>query len=188
MKYWRKLMKQCLCAIVVLTSLLGWAQTNPPARQEPRPTPHAGHDMAMGMPGMDWMASNAGLFSEWWKNPEIASELHLTDAQKSQLDQASLSMKLAGIDALANAGKSLVSLQAQLESDQFSESVYGQQVDQLSSAASRLIKDVGQGVLTMRKTLTPEQWHKLQAWQHSRRPGMTRAPGEPRSPRQQPPM
>ena len=181
-------MKRFLCALFLLSPLLLFSQSTPAPRQEPRPAPRAGHDMHMGMPGMDWMASNAGLFSEWWKNPEVASELRLTDAQKAQLDQASLSMKLAGIDALASAGKSFVMLQSQLEADQFNESAYNQQVDQLSTAASRLIKDVGQSVLTMRKTLTPEQWRKLQAWQHSRRPGMTRAPGEPRQPRQPPPM
>jgi len=177
-------MKQWFCAIFVLFPLILSAQV--PAGQERRPAPQPDGEMSMRMPGMDWMGSSAGLFSEWWKNPELAAELRLTDAQKQQLEQASLSMKLAGIDALAGAGKSFVMLQSQLDADQFNESLYTQQVNHLSDAASRLIKDVGQAVLTMRKTLTAEQWRKLQAWQHSHRP-VTRAPGESRQPRQ-PPM
>jgi Spy/CpxP family protein refolding chaperone len=110
----------------------------------------------------DWNPP-AALTSDWWNDPEIANELHLTDAQKKQLEQVSTNMKLTLIDAGATGLKSYVKLQMLLDADQFDRNAYNQELDGAASAATRLVKDIGQMALTVRTTLSAEQWHKLES-------------------------
>jgi Spy/CpxP family protein refolding chaperone len=117
-------------------------------------------DMGFSMGG--WQPP-AALTTDWWNNPEMANELRLTQQQKQQLEQVSTNLKLTLIDAGATALKSYVRLQALLDADQFDRATYNQELDAASGAVSKLIKDFGQMALTVRTTLTAEQWHKLEA-------------------------
>ncbi len=105
----------------------------------------------------------AALSSDWWNDPEIANELHLTEAQKKQLEQVNTNLKLTLIDAGATALKSYVRIQSLLDADQFDRANYNQEVDTAATAASRLVKDLAQMALTVRTTLTAEQWRKLES-------------------------
>ncbi len=133
----------------------------------------------------------AALTSDWWNDPEIANDLRLTDAQKKQLEQVSTNLKLTLIDAGATGLKSYVRLQTILDADQFDRSAYNQELDNAASAATRLVKDVGQMALTVRTTLSAEQWHKLESMKsqmhHAPRVEMRQRRSEPPSSLRTPP-
>jgi len=116
-----------------------------------------------GPPFMGNWSPPAALTSDWWNNPEIANDLRLTEAQKKQLEQVSTNMKLTLIDAGATGLKSYVRLQSLLDADPFDRAAFNQEMEIASNAASRLVKDFGQMAVTVRTTLTAEQWHKLEA-------------------------
>jgi len=124
--------------------------------QTPRPAPG-------GSPFMGHWNPPAALSTDWWNNPDIANDLRLTEAQKKQLEKVSTNVKLTLIDAGATALKSYVRLQSLLDGDPFDHAAFDQELDAASTAASRLVKDFGQMVVTVRTTLTAEQWHKLEA-------------------------
>ena len=105
----------------------------------------------------------AALSTDWWNNPDIANDLRLTETQKKQLEQVSTNVKLTLIDAGATGLKSYVRLQSLLDGDPFDRAAFDQELDAASSAASRLVKEFGQMAVTVRTTLTAEQWHKLEA-------------------------
>ena len=124
--------------------------------QTPRPAPVVPPFMG------DWNPP-AALSTDWWNNPDIANDLRLTEAQKKQLEQVSTNVKLTLIDAGATGLKSYVRLQSLLDGDPFDRAAFNQELDAASTAASRLVKDFGQIAVTVRTTLTAEQWHKLEA-------------------------
>jgi Spy/CpxP family protein refolding chaperone len=121
------------------------------------------HPSSPDVPFMGNWNPPAAFSTDWWNDPEIATELRLTDAQKKQLEQVSTNLKLTLIDAGATGLKSYVRLQSLLDSDPFDRNSFNQELDAASSAASRLVKDFGQMAVSIRTTLTPEQWHKLEA-------------------------
>lgn len=142
----------------------------------------------MGFPMGGWQPP-AALMSDWWNNPEVANELHLTQPQKQQLEQVSTNLKLTVIDAGATALKSYVRLQAQLDADQLDRAAYNQELDAAAGALSRLVKDFGQMALTVRTTLTAEQWHKLETMKAAgrMRPRTSMHDGARDRPRREPP-
>jgi Spy/CpxP family protein refolding chaperone len=139
-----------LLAVIVLASVAAVAQNTQ------RPPSNDG-------PFMGGWNPPAAFTSDWWNDPEIANDLRLTDAQKKQLEQVSTNLKLTLIDAGATGLKSYVKLQTILDADQFSKDAYNQELDNAASAATRLVKDIGQMALTVRTTLSAEQWHKLES-------------------------
>ena len=198
-------------AMVLVLAFSAVAMAQAPAAQPaqaPTPNPHEGMPgmpgmgmgmgmqgmgmhMGAGMPGMN-MQGPQQILTEWWRNPGIANELHLTDAQKHQLEQISLTMKLSAIDGVAGAAKAYVQLRANLDADQVDDSAYNKQMADFSAAASQLIKNFGQSVLAVRKVLSAEQWNKLREIQHHHdmmgrmgghmMPGMPEHRTEPRRP------
>jgi Spy/CpxP family protein refolding chaperone len=124
--------------------------------QTPRPAPNVPPFMGNWNPP-------AALTTDWWNNPEIANDLRLTEVQKKQLEQVSTNVKLTLIDAGATGLKSYVRLQSLLDSDPFDRAAFNQELDAASTAAGRLVKDFGQMAVTVRTTLTAEQWHKLES-------------------------
>lgn len=128
------------------------------------------------MPGFNFEPPKA-LSSDWWRDPEVVNELRISDAQRKQLEQTSLNMKLSLINAAATGASALVRGESALNGDQLDESAYNQQVAAAADAASKLIKDMGGTMLAMRKILTAEQWRKLDTMrrtQTARRQAMPR--------------
>ncbi|MGZ4827521.1 MAG: hypothetical protein ACXVY9_09160 [Terriglobales bacterium] len=137
-----------LILTVPFSAALAQAQSRPPS-----------HDV----PFMGNWNPPAAFMSDWWNDPEIANDLRLNDAQKKQLEQVSTNLKLTLIDAGASGLKSYVRLQGLLDADPFDRNAYNQELDNASTVATRLVKDLGQMALTVRTTLTAEQWHKLES-------------------------
>ena len=140
---------------LVVTLVLFFAAVAAQA-QTPRPAPG-------GPPFMGNWNPPAALTTDWWNNPDIANEMRLTEAPKKQLEQVSTNVKLTLIDAGATGLKSYVRLQSLLDGDPFDRAAFNQELEAASTAASRLVKDFGQMAVTVRTTLTAEQWHKLES-------------------------
>jgi hypothetical protein len=110
----------------------------------------------------------AGLFDEFWKDPAFAAEIHLTDAQRKQLQEAALTQRLALVDGGADAFKSLIKLSASLDADPFDEAAYQKQLDDLSASSGKLIHTLGAVASNPRRVLNGQQWAKLQKRQLER--------------------
>jgi Spy/CpxP family protein refolding chaperone len=136
----------------------------------------------MGMDMGRFMHPPMELLAQWWKNPEVANELRLTEAQVKQLEQANLNTRLSLIDTGADALKAFTRAGALLDADQFDEAAYNQQLTALSTDAANMVKNFGQMALTIRRVLTPEQWGKLEALRHEHRPMMPPHPMRPEPP------
>lgn len=106
----------------------------------------------------------------WWKNPELAQKVGLSDDQTQQLEKISYQSKLQMIDLRATLEKEQLNLHQQLESDQPNEDSVLGQVDKVAEARAAIEKARVQTMLATRKVLTPDQWKKLRAARREFRP------------------
>ncbi len=111
----------------------------------------------------------AGFFDQFWNDPAFTAELHLTDVQRKQLEDAALTQRLSIIDGGADALKAFTRLSALLEANQLDDAAYKQQLDLLAAAAGKLVVDVGEMTVSPRRVLTLEQWRKLQSLRRAKR-------------------
>ena len=166
-------MKRAYLATAVLVfPLMAAAQTN--VTVAPRinsPGPATGIAPGFSLPG--GFNPAAGLFDEFWNDPACTAELHLTDAQRKQLQDATLTQRLALIDGGAEALKAFTRLAALMEADQLDDAAYRQQVNNLAAATGKVVQDVGEMAVSPRRVLTLEQWRKL-------KPGSARSGLRPR--------
>jgi len=100
---------------------------------------------------------------QWWKNPDIASKLQLTDAQVAQLNQVFFDHKMHLIDFGADMEKQDLKLQTLLDADQPNEGEVGSQVDQVLAARGKLEREFTMMNLNLRKVLSLDQWRQLKA-------------------------
>ena len=168
--------------LLLLAFVLLFSSASVLAQNAPRPP-------SPNIPFMGGLHPPAALMSDWWNNPDVANELRLTDAQKKQLEGVNTDLKLTLIDAGATGLKSYVRLQSLLDADEFDKAAYNRELDSASAAAARLIKDFGQMALTVRTTLTAEQWHKLETMKAAgrMRPRTSMHDGTRDRPRREPP-
>ncbi len=175
-----------LSSIALLVSGIALAQdtaiapdpSDPPDAAEvgepaPPPEPLPGQRMfvqrrTMGMrgPGMGMMGPGAG---KWWKNPELAQKLGLSDDQISKMDQIFQDHRLKLIDLHATLEKQEVLLEPMINADHPDENRVLSQIDQVAQARAELEKANARMLLGIRNVLTPEQWKKLQAERAERR-------------------
>ncbi len=104
----------------------------------------------------------------WWKNSEIVQKLGLSQAQVSQIEQIFYQYRLKLIDLHADVEKQEAMLQPLIEADQPDEAKVSAQLDQLLAARARLEKANTMMMLSIRRTLSVEQWKRLQAMQRER--------------------
>jgi len=158
-----------IIAAVLVLPLMVAAQTNITAA--PR-TNSQGAPAGMTAPGFSLpkgLNPAEGLFEQFWNDPVTTAELHLTDQQRKQLQDAALAQRLSLIDGGADALRAVVRLSALLEADQLDDAAYKQQLDNLAAASGKLVKDFGEMVVSPRRVLTLEQWRKLQTLQRAKR-------------------
>jgi len=167
-----------ILAAVLLLPVITMAQMNPnSAPQAHPPIPSAGAP-APGFPFPGGFTPPAGLFDQFWNDPAIAAELHLTDAQRKQLQATALAQQLSLIDASADGLKALARMSALLDADQLDDAAYQQQLNNLAAVAGKLVQDVGEMAAAPRRILTVEQWRKLQSLQRAKaRPSASPRPG-----------
>lgn len=167
-----------LSAITVAQSDVKIAPVHPPAATAGPAAP--------GFPLPGGLNLPTGLFEQFWNDPALTADLHLTDVQRKQLQDATLAQRLALIDGGADALKALARLSAFFEADRLDDAGYKTQLNQLGAAVRKLVQDVGEMAVTPRRVLTAEQWEKLRSLQRanqaaskatvSRRPPAANAP------------
>lgn len=135
------------------------------------------------MPNFNFEPPRA-LSGDWWRDPEVINELRLTEAQRKQLEQVSLNMKLSLISGVAAGASAVVKGESALNGDTLDEATYNQQVTAAADAAAKLVKDAAGTMLAMRKVLSLEQWRKLETMR--RRAPQARREGERRPAQPQP--
>src|SRR5438552_8923675 len=119
-------------------------------RRSPEMMREGGDRMPMGMMGM------------WWKSPEVAQKIGLTDDQQQRIDKTFQDFRLQLIDLHANLEKQEAMLQPLVDADQPDEARVMAQVDKVTQARAALERSNAQMMLAIRRVLSPEQWKKLQ--------------------------
>jgi Spy/CpxP family protein refolding chaperone len=158
-----------LVTAVLAVPLMVAAQTNDAhaPRTNPQSTPPA--ITAPGFPFPGGFKPPAGFLDQFWDDPAITAELHLTDLQRKQLQDAALTQQLALIDGGADALKAVAHLSAILQADQLDDPAYKQQLNNLAAASGKIVQDLGEMVVSPRRILTAEQWKKLQILKREKR-------------------
>ena len=114
----------------------------------------------MGHGPMMWFHGRG--MGQWWKNPEIAQRIGLTDQQTQRLDKIALDGRLKMIDLRADLEKEQVILGPMLQVYHPDEAQVLAQVDKVSQARAALEKQRVETMLATRNVLSEEQWKKLQ--------------------------
>jgi len=104
-----------------------------------------------------------GEMGKWWRDPEIAKKLQLSDGQIQQLDQTFIDHRLKLIDYGAEMEKQDLKLQALLDADTPDEGQVGSQVDLVLAARGKLEREYTFMNLDLRKVLSLDQWRQLKS-------------------------
>ena len=152
---------------MVRKSFLGFAN---PAQHPPESMMDQHGGRPPGMP--------PGGEGRWWKNPEIAQKLHLSDEQVQKLDKLAEDHQLQEIDLRADLEKQETILHSQMESNTPDEARILAQVDKVSQARGALAKSRVELVLAERRILSVEQAQTLHSL-HSNPPLAPRGFGLP---------
>lgn len=99
---------------------------------------------------------------KWWKNSDIVEKVGVSPQQVSQLEKIFMDHRLKLIDLRADLERNEAQLEPLIEAEQPDENKVGAQIDQIAAARGRLEKANTLMMLAIRKTLTVEQWKKLQ--------------------------
>jgi Spy/CpxP family protein refolding chaperone len=102
----------------------------------------------------------------WWNNPRVAQQIGITDDQKKKMDDIFQQHRLKLIDLNASLEKQEAIMHPLIEADQPDESKILSQIDAIAQARAELEKDRARMLFSIRQTLTPDQWKKLQAFVH----------------------
>ena len=143
-----------------------FAQNGPPA-PDPSPNGSLGGDNGPRMRGMRPMrppmerAFHDG-HGRWWDRPEIAQRLGITADQKTKMDDIFQQHRLKLIDLNASLQKEEAILDPLISADQPDEQKILAQIDRVAQARAELEKANARMLLGIRRTLTPDQWKKLQ--------------------------
>jgi protein CpxP len=142
-----------IIAVFLMLGTLVFAQDTMP---EP-PGPHHGPMVMYEMHNQ--------FFGKWWKNSEVVKDLQLTDAQLKQIEQTFLDYRLKLIDLHADLERQETKLQPLMDADVPNEQQISTQVDAVVAARAKLEKTNTMMMVAIRRTLSVEQWKKLQEFQ-----------------------
>jgi Spy/CpxP family protein refolding chaperone len=189
--------KAILTLALIVTAGTLWAQPAPADLPEPPPGPQGFMLQAGPMPppggggeihirtgGRGFGMSGPGGFpgGAWWKDSQLVQAIGLSDQQVQQIEKTFQDHRMQLVDLHANLEKAELQMEPMMESDQPNEAQVNAQIDKVAQARAALEKSNAQMLFAVRRVLTPDQWKKLQAQHHERRPGAMglRGPGGPR--------
>ncbi|MGA3028795.1 MAG: Spy/CpxP family protein refolding chaperone [Bryobacteraceae bacterium] len=159
-------MKRCTRKLVFTLLLAGaaaLAQQGPPPPPDPPPLPDAPPPFGQTRrPPME-RAFHNGAPGRWWNNPEMARKLGLSTDQQKKMDDIFQQSRLKLIDLNASLQKEETIMEPLMEADQADEARILEQIDKVAQARAELEKANARMLLGIRRTLTPDQWKKLQA-------------------------
>ena len=99
----------------------------------------------------------------WWNNPEMAQRIGVNSDQQKKMDDIFQANRLRLVDLNATLQKEELILEPLVRSDSPDEPKILAQIDKVAQARAELEKANARFLLGIRRTLTPEQWKKLQA-------------------------
>ena len=152
---------------VLLACILAWGSGASLLAQDWHRGDGAG---APGAPPME--RSFHGMDHRWWDNPRLSQQIGLTDDQKKKMDDIAQQHRLKLIDLDAALQKQEAIMHPLIEADQPDESKILSQIDAIAQARAELEKDRARMLFSIRQTLTPDQWKKLQTIVHQGPPRM----------------
>lgn len=100
---------------------------------------------------------------EWWRNPDIAQKVGITDAQIEKLNQIAFDNRLKMIDLRAALEREELKLQHMLDTSTPDENQILPQIDKVATQRAQVEKARVQTMLATRRVLTPDQWKKLRS-------------------------
>ena len=130
-----------------------------------------GMGMAAHRPPFEQAFRGHGIMGRWWNNPNIASRLNLTDAQKKEFDSILWQHRESLIDLRANVEKAELELAPLIRDEQPNEGKILAQIDKVAQARAELEKANARYLLAIRGKLTPEQWKEVERFRAERRAG-----------------
>jgi Spy/CpxP family protein refolding chaperone len=103
------------------------------------------------------------MHGKWWDDPKVAQQVGLTADQQKKMDDIMQQNRLKLIDLNASLQKQETIMQPLMEADQPDEGRILSQIDAIAQARAELEKGNARMLLSLRQTLTSDQWKKLQA-------------------------
>jgi len=131
----------------------------PPAAPPPPDAPPFAHPRR---PPVE-QALHIGGPGRWWNNPQMAQKLGLTPEQQKRMDDIFQQNRMKLIDLNALLQKEEATMEPLMEADQPDEARILAQIDRVAQARAELEKADARMLLGIRRTLTADQWKKLQA-------------------------
>lgn len=121
----------------------------------------------------------------WWLNPQIVSQLALTDAQSRQVEQIFEEHRTQLLNLHGTLSQEEARLQPLIAAEHPDESQVFAQIDKVAEARAAVEKAWSRMLFAMRCVITTEQWQKLQqlgqglgmGMGRGMGPGMGRGPG-----------
>jgi Spy/CpxP family protein refolding chaperone len=104
-----------------------------------------------------------GGMGRWWDNPQVAKDLNLAPDQKQKMDDVFQQNRMKLIDLHASLQKEEATLDPLINADSPDETKILAQIDRVAQARAELEKANARMLLSVRQTLTADQWTKLKA-------------------------
>ncbi len=131
--------------------------------------PGSGSGFGPHQPPMERAFGLGGHHGRWWNNPNIISQLKLTDDQRKAMDSIFLAHREKLIDLRGNLEKAELELQPLMSQDQPNDSAILSQVDKVAAARTELERANARFLLDIRAKLTSDQWKMVRDnWQQHR--------------------
>jgi len=99
----------------------------------------------------------------WWNDPDTVTRLSLTKDQQRKMDDIFQQFRLKLIDLNAALAKEELIMTSLIESERLDEVKILPQIDKVAQARAELEKANSRMLLSIRQTLTMEQWSKIQS-------------------------
>jgi Spy/CpxP family protein refolding chaperone len=131
-----------------------------PAMPPPPPPPPDAQPFTVPIPPQD--------LGKWWKSSEIAGAIGVSAQQVQKIEQIFQEHRLKLIDLNADLQREEARLEPLVEADQPDEAQVGAAIERVAAARGRLEKANALMMLAVRRVLTVEQWHKLEAVKRER--------------------
>jgi TonB family protein len=118
---------------------------------------------------------------KWWKNSQIVKQLQLKESQVAQIEKIFMDYQNKLLSAKAELDKREWQMKTLMQSDQIQEAQAQKTIEQVAMARAELEKANASMMLSIRKTLSKEQWNKLDTIQNSQKMVMIKAASGPKT-------
>jgi TonB family protein len=106
---------------------------------------------------------------KWWKNSQIVKQLNLKESQVTQIEQIFIDNQKRLFSGTEELKKREQQLKALMQAEPIQEVQAQKAIDQVAAARAELEKANASMMLAIRKTLTKEQWNKLDTIQSTQK-------------------